>query len=92
LLKSDKVYIMKELMSEWNKSNNERVKLQYAYGVLALLLLVLAGLVSLVNYSLGYSILAIAFGFTVIFFVNAVGWVMLDAFVLSKLPKSTRKK
>jgi len=83
---------MKELMSEWNKSNNERVKLQYAYGVLALLLLVLAGLVSLVNYSLGYSILAIAFGFTVIFFVNAVGWVMLDAFVLSKLPKSTRKK
>lgn len=92
MLKSDKVYIMKELMSEWNKSNNERVKLQYAYGVLALLLLVLAGLVSLVNYSLGYSILAIAFGFTVIFFVNAVGWVMLDAFVLSKLPKSTRKK
>lgn len=84
---------MNELMSKWNKSNSERVKLQYAYGVLALLLLVLAGLVSLVNYSLGYSILAFAFGFTVIFFVNAVAWVMLEAFILNKLPKtSTRKK
>lgn len=83
---------MREILIEWNKANSERVKLQYAYGILATLLLVLAGLVSLVNYSLGYSILAIAFGFTVIFFVNAIGWVLLDAFILSKLPKSPRKK
>lgn len=83
---------MKELLMEWNKANTERVKLQYAYGVLALLLLVLAGLVSLINYSLGYSILAIAFGFTVIFFVNAIGWVLLEAFILKKLPKTTARK
>lgn len=83
---------MQELLREWNKANNERVKLQYTYAVLAISFLVIAGLSSLINYELGMNILVLAFALTVIFFVNAIGWVLLDAFVLKRLPKSAPRK
>lgn len=82
----------KQFLQEWNKQNSERAKLQHAYAVLALSALVIAGLVGLLNDEFGLYVLYVAFGLTVVFFANAIGWAMLQSFVLQRLPKTPRKR
>lgn len=84
------MHTLHELLVDWNKSHDGRTKLQYAYGVAALGLVIVAGLVGLVNYNLGQSILFIAALLALIFIANAVLWALLESFVISKLTK--RKK
>jgi protein-S-isoprenylcysteine O-methyltransferase Ste14 len=79
-----------EMLVDWNKSHDARTKLQYAYGVTGAGLVLIAGLVSLVNYNLGQSILFVAGVLIVIFIANAILWALLESFVISKL--SRRKK
>ena len=83
------MHTLHELLVDWNKSHDGRTKLQYAYGVAALGLVIVAGLVGLVNYSLGQSIVFIAAVLVLIFIANAVLWALLESFVISKL---TRRK
>lgn len=79
-----------ESLRQWNKTHDDRVKLQYAYFALVIILVVVAGLVSLLNISLGRQILALASATAVIFVVNAVAWVLLQAFVLVRLNTTRR--
>ena len=80
---------MNEYLRDWNKKHNERVKLQYAYAATALTLLVLAGLVGLLNDELGRTLLVYVFAITIIFFVNAIAWALLESFVLRRISTRT---
>lgn len=90
--------IMKSLES-WNASTNARQKLQHAYLVAAVVCVLAAGLIGLINYELGQKILLAAFICTAAFLINAVAWALLQSFVLLRLSeqdkpakKLTRKK
>lgn len=84
------IQTLRELLINWNKSHDARTKLQYAYGVAAVAFVVIAGLISLINYNFGQSILFVAGVLAFMFIANAVLWALLDSFVISKLPR--RKK
>ena len=74
-------------LKQWNKTNNERSKLQHVYAVTALVLLVIAGLVGLLSDGASQQILVVVFGLTVVFFANAVAWALLDSFVLQRITR-----
>ncbi len=76
-----------EALKGWNKANDRHAKLQHAYLTLAAVLLVTAGLASLVNYRLGQSILFLSGAAALVFLANAVVWALTDSFVLSRLQK-----
>jgi cell division protein FtsW (lipid II flippase) len=88
-------------LQDWNERTSSRQKLQHAYIVTAIGLVVSAGIVGLVNYDLGQRILSGAFLAVAAFLANAVIWALLQSFVLLRLPakklllasrkKSTRK-
>jgi len=87
---------LKELFMAWNTKNGERVKLQHTYIVIALLLLIIAGLIGLINKDLGQNILAVAIISAALFLINAVVWSLLQSAVLSRTmsrrTSATRKK
>ena len=79
-----------ESLRNWNKTHNERVKLQHAYFVLIVTLVVIAGLVSLLNIDLGRRILALGSIMGGVFLINAVAWPLLQSFVFSRLSAANR--
>lgn len=83
-----------ESLQQWNKTHDDRTKLQYAYFTLIIVLVVIAGLVSLLNVDLGRQLLALASIAGGIFIINAVAWVLLQSFILVRLQtvKRTAKK
>lgn len=76
---------------EWNKKHGERAKLQYAYFVAIIALVVVAGLMSLLNVELGRRLLALAAVTGIVWLVNAVAWALLQSFVLTRLSAATRR-
>lgn len=80
-----------ESLKNWNKQHDSRTKLQHAYVATAVIMLVLAGLTSLINYSLGQNILTVALASIALFVINAIAWALLQSFVIAKVAKSTRK-
>jgi len=88
---------IKEALISWQSKTDERVKLQHLYIALALVLLLIAGVIGLINRDLGQNILAIAIVSAAMFLINAVVWSLLQSAVLSRLPSrrgnsTTRKK
>lgn len=86
-----------DFLKEWNKKYDDRSKLQHSYAVIAIVALLIAGVVGLINHSLGQSVLFISIVFAAVFLVNAVWWALVEAFVVSKIPRrsspsNTRKK
>lgn len=83
-----------ESLQTWNKAHDTRSKLQHSYIVLAIATLVLAGLIGLINYNLGQSVLVLACGLILMFIANAVLWALLESFLLNRLSsrKSNRRK
>jgi len=83
---------MKTALTTWNTTTPERRKLQHVYLALAAIVVLLAGLVSLINPTLGHNsliIAGIAFG---AFLTNAIVWNLLSALVLVKLPGKPKRK
>lgn len=78
-------------LTQWNKDTDERVKLQYAYAFGGAALLVIAGLIGLFNYSLGQFLLPIALAAIAIFFINAIVWALLTAFIFLRLERPAAK-
>lgn len=76
----------------WSKQNDARTKLQHTYAALAILTLVAAGVVGLINYSLGQSILFVSIILALMFIANAVAWALLQSFVLDRLGRRANKK
>lgn len=83
-------------LSQWNKDTDRYSKMQYIYIILAISLLVVAGLVSLVFPNLGQSLVFLAGVSALVFVANGVIWAMVKTFVVPNIqaPKatSTRKK
>lgn len=84
--------VLMQFLYDWNKNTTERAKLQQASLTLGFGLLVLAGLVTLLNYSLGQTLVGVALFVFLVFAANAVLWALLQSFLLSRLPRSPRKK
>ncbi|MEK7152642.1 MAG: hypothetical protein AAB834_01735 [Patescibacteria group bacterium] len=86
------IQTIKDMLSEWNATYSERVKLQHAYLVASIAGIVVAGLVGLLNYDASRAILRVCFAGLVIFVVNGIAWALLFGMVLNKFPaRRTRK-
>ena len=76
--------VIKQVYVSWSSEKNQRRKLQQAYVIVASILVALAGVVTLLNDSLGKKLLMVAAGAIFIFFVNAILWALVEAFVSSR--------
>lgn len=80
---------LRDALTAWNKEANERQKLQSTYVAIVVVLLVVAGLVSLVNYDLSQKLLLAVFAAAGLFVINLVVWALLQSLVLLPLERST---
>ncbi len=76
---------LKLSLVSWNDTTSDRDKLQHLYITSAVVLLVAAGVMGLVNQNLGQQILGAAIGAAALFIINAVAWALLQSFVLLRL-------
>ncbi|XMB34385.1 hypothetical protein QQ965_02155 [Candidatus Saccharibacteria bacterium oral taxon 955] len=76
--------VIKQVYASWSSEKNQRRKLQQAYVIVASILAALAGVVTLLNDGLGKKLLMAAAGAIFIFFVNAIMWALVEAFVSSR--------
>lgn len=91
------IEVIQQVLVTWNSRTNDRQKLQQTYVGGAVSLLLAAGLVSLVNYQAGQSMLLIALITFGMFVVNGVVWALLQSFLLrlpadKDTPPTTTKK
>lgn len=84
--------LIKDSLNSWNKTKSERQKLQHVYIVLAGMVTVIAGLVSLINTDAGHTILLIAGIALLTFGVNALVWNLLQSSLLDKLSSKQKRK
>ena len=87
--------VIQQVLATWNSRTNDKQKLQQTYIGGAISLLLAAGLVSLLNYQAGQSMLLIALIAFGMFVVNGVVWALLQSFLLrlpaDTLPAATKK-
>lgn len=81
--------LVEKTLREWNASNGERVKLQHGYVAAALVTIVAAGLVGLVNYELGQRLTALALLALAVFFINLIAWTLFDGIVLRRISSAS---
>ena len=77
--------IIKQLLIDWNSEKNQRIKLQQAYLVIVVLMAIASGLVTLVNLSLGRTIIMSAAILALVYVVNSISWLVLDMIVSKKI-------
>lgn len=87
------IQAIKDMLTQWNSTYNERAKLQHAYLALVIIGVVLAGLVGLLNYDASRTILRVCFAGVGIVVANAVIWALLSSMVLERFPsrRASRK-
>lgn len=89
------IEVIQQVLATWNSRTNDKQKLQQTYVGGAISLLLAAGLVSLLNYQAGQSMLLIALIAFGMFVVNGVVWALLQSFLLrlpaDTLPATTKK-
>lgn len=83
---------IKTTLVKWNQSTNDKQKLQHTYIVLLMIVVFLAGLVSLFNSTTSRQLIYIALALITTFFVNFVTWSLLKTTLLDKLPKPARTR
>lgn len=83
--------VMKATLNKWNTTKTERQKLQHVYIVLALVVVLLAGIISLFNANLGHQVVLFALGSIVVFSANAVIWNLLKSSLIEKLPSRSKR-
>lgn len=76
---------------EWNRGTDDRQKLQHAYLVIAVSVVIIAGLVSLLDSETGQDLLVISVAAGGVFLANAVLWSILDSVVIAKLSNRRKK-
>lgn len=83
-------------LAKWNKTTDSFTKLQGLYAVIAIAMLLIAGLIALINPALGQSAAFYAVLATLTFIANGVLWALLRTFVLphieARTAKTSRKK
>lgn len=86
---------LKKELQTWSTTNDSFTKLQHAYVAIAATALVAAGIIGLINYSLGQSILFLALCATLVFIGNGVVWALMRTFIVPSTDTAaprTRKK
>jgi hypothetical protein len=86
--------VLMQSLREWNASKNERQKLQHAYLLLTVVVVLAAGVAVAFNAALAHNIMKVALLAIGAFAVNAVAWNLLQASVFEKLgakPAAKRK-
>ena len=78
-------------LNKWNATKTERQKLQHSYIVLAFVIVLLAGIISLFNANLGHQVVLIALGSLAAFVANAVIWNLLKSSLIEKLSSRSKK-
>lgn len=76
---------LKTSLALWQVKTSDRTKLQHTYIIIAVGLLIAAGIVGLLNRELGQNILFVAIISAVIFLANAVVWSLLQSAVLTRI-------
>lgn len=84
------ITIIQQLFATWNAEKNQRLKMQRAYFMLALLLAVVSGLVTLLNASVGRGLIMTAALFALVYIVNAVSWTIFDMIIARKIDQTVR--
>jgi tellurite resistance protein TehA-like permease len=82
---------IKQSLTRWSDETTDRQKLQHTYITVALALLLVAGVLGLVNQSLGQQVLAVAIAAAAVFLINAVAWALLQSFVLLRLTMTPKQ-
>ena len=81
---------LKTSLSTWDAKTSDRVKLQHAYLIIAITLLIVAGVIGLMNREFGQNILVIAILSAAMFLANAVAWSLLQSALLMRIAASKR--
>ena len=76
-----------DVLSAWNKSTPERVKLQHVYIAIIIAVTVVAGLVSLINVQLGRQLITVAGIALVAVIANALTWALIRVYLLDRLDR-----
>ncbi len=84
--------VLKDSLNSWNAQKSERQKLQHAYLALTVIVVMLAGIISLFNGELGHNIVLIALIAIAAFFVNSIVWNLLQSSLLDRLSTKTKRK
>lgn len=84
--------VLKDSLNSWNIQKSERQKLQHAYLALAVVIVLIAGIISLFDGNLGHNIVLVALLAIVTFFINSVVWNLLQSSLLDKLPTKPKRK
>lgn len=78
----------KEMLIQWNTEHGERTKLQHTYLFVAIVGIVLAGLVGLLNRDLSQIIVGVSLASLSVGLANLLVWALLYSLVIVKLPKA----
>ena len=80
----------KEMLVQWNADHSERVKLQHTYVAVALVGIIVAGLVGLLNREVSQIIVGVSLISLGIGLANVLVWALLYSLVIVKLPGKSR--
>ena len=75
-------------LAKWSKTTDNLAKMQGVYGALALVLIVLAGIISLINASLGQAVAFYAIIAGLTFIGNGVVWALTRTFVVPHIERN----
>lgn len=83
----------KEMLTNWNATHGERSKMQHTYVAVAIVGIIVAGLVGLLNREVSQLIVGISLISLGVALVNEFMWALLYSLVITKLPnrRSSRK-
>lgn len=84
--------LMIEALNRWNVTKTERQKLQDFYVILAIVITLVGGIISLFNVKIGHQVVLIALAVILTFLINAVIWNLLQASLLQKLSSKAKRK
>ena len=79
---------VREMLIQWNAEHSERVKLQHAYLVAAIVGIIIAGLVGLLNREVSQIIVGVSL--ISLGLANVLVWALLYSLVIVKLPAKPR--
>lgn len=78
--------------NRWNALKNERQKLQHCYLALSIVIVLLAGVISLINADSGRTVVKLALVAISAFLVNAFVWNLLQSSVLTKISSKPKRR
>lgn len=83
---------MIDYIVQWSTQHNQRLQLQHFYLVAAVVGIIAAGLVGLLNYNMGQRIVAFSLLALAVYVANAVVWTLLNALVIERFEREQAKR